>query len=442
MTGSTFTRGSSRTRARPHVRRPLGRRPWILWPDRVPPVLAQIAGAPRPRLENPMNFTSFAFGKYLVRRLHRELVAPRFTQEPAVISMTRFIWTSAIALTLAACGEATPSDSAGADNQRLDVASPDPASTAAPEGPATPDNLPTPGSGAPYPIVLLHGMGGFDKLKSNADYFNGVVEDLGTIGEDQVFTTAAPPFDDSEVRAAAIAPQIEAVLAKTGKAKVNIIAHSQGGLDARVLASPAGLKMGKVTASITTISTPHHGSTVGDLVLKLMNGIIIPLDATVVDSVTSALLDMLQTSFYQVQTDSHLRAQLTQLSQAYMESTFNPKFVDDPGVVYASYGGRTNWETGVDDCSSAVHPDDPTRIDVPQLFLLPTALFLQGTKNVTNDGLVTVKSSRWGTFLQCIPADHFKAIGQLEQSGTNPLSGFDHLEFYRTVVARIRAARL
>ncbi|MHB8879384.1 MAG: hypothetical protein ACYC8T_37290, partial [Myxococcaceae bacterium] len=36
--------------------------------------------------------------------------------------------------------------------------------------------------GPPYPIVLLHGMGGFEKLQNlplDITYFNGVVADLG-----------------------------------------------------------------------------------------------------------------------------------------------------------------------------------------------------------------------------------------------------------------------
>ena len=44
--------------------------------------------------------------------------------------------------------------------------------------------------------------------------------------------------------------------------KFNIIAHSQGGLDARYLATVLGES--HRIASITTISTPHHGTVVSD----------------------------------------------------------------------------------------------------------------------------------------------------------------------------------
>jgi triacylglycerol lipase len=292
--------------------------------------------------------------------------------------------------------------------------------------------------GAPYPIVLLHGMGGFDQLKQPIDleYFNDVIADLASIGETQVFATTAPPYDTSEDRAAAIAPQIAQILKQTGKAKVNLVGHSQGGMDARVLVSPHGMALGAEIASVTTVATPHQGSLVADAVLGLLTDV----PPATVQQVTSAALSLLEQTAYQVQTNPQLQAQLTELSQAYMTSTFNPKYIDDPSVPYSSYGGRTNLETGVQDCTSAVYADDPTRVDDAQPEIQPLAQFLQGAADVTNDGLVTVASARWGTFLQCVPADHLKEVGQIAQAGADPVSGFDHLLFYRNLVARIRAA--
>jgi triacylglycerol lipase len=98
-------------------------------------------------------------------------------------------------------------------------------------------------SAAPYPVVLLHGMAGFGKLtvgNVTLSYFQGVVDDLARHGE-TAWVTVVPPFAGSETRAQALAPQIDEILRRTGKAKVNLVAHSQGGLDARILASPAGL---------------------------------------------------------------------------------------------------------------------------------------------------------------------------------------------------------
>ena len=48
------------------------------------------------------------------------------------------------------------------------------------------------------------------------------------------------------------------VLTKTGAEKVNLIAHSKGGMEARYMIKVLG--MNTHVASLTTISTPHHGS--------------------------------------------------------------------------------------------------------------------------------------------------------------------------------------
>lgn len=340
---------------------------------------------------------------------------------------------AAALLFLSACGtdaagigpasEPAPNEGAGAP------------SPGEPSSSAGGDSLPAP-LGAPYPIVLMHGMGGFGKLEVGpieVTYFDGVVDDLVKRGE-SVFVTLAPPFETSEVRAEAVAKQIDTILKNTGKAKVNLVGHSQGGLDARVLASPNGLAYGDRIASVTTIATPHRGSRVADAVLGSLSG----LPPSVVDQITSDFLSIVQRTAYELDTDPKLRAQLTMLSERYMTDVFNPKYVDDPNVLYMSYGGRTNMRTGILACADAVYPNDPTDVDVPQASLAATAWFLEEGRLEVNDGMVTVASSKWGVFQQCVPADHLKEVGQLGPAAAT----FDHLAFFRTIVERIRAAGL
>jgi triacylglycerol lipase len=100
-----------------------------------------------------------------------------------------------------------------------------------------------------YPIFLAEGFGGLD-------YFM-IEEALEAAGatvcdqpDDQV-----PHFAGSEVRAEALIPQIEAC-ARSGGGKVNLIAYSQGGEDARVVLS----RRPDLLASVTTVGTPHRFS--------------------------------------------------------------------------------------------------------------------------------------------------------------------------------------
>jgi triacylglycerol lipase len=303
--------------------------------------------------------------------------------------------------------------------------------------PSTPPSAPEPaklGASAPYPIVLMHGMSGFGQLEVGPvgiTYFDGVVEDLTKRGE-SVFVTIVPPYDTSEARAAALATQIDDILKRTGKAKVNLVAHSQGGMDARVITSPQGLGYGDRIASVTTIATPHRGSKVADAVLGLLQ--YVPAD--VIDSVSGDFLKLIEKTAFALQSDAHLRQQVVEISEHYMTTVFNPKYQDAPGVLYTSYAGRTNLRTGIGVCDDGKYDNDPLSVDATQLALAPLAVFLEEGKLKVNDGLVTVESAKWGTFQQCVPADHLKEVGQLAPAA----STFDHLQLFRDIVARVRSA--
>ena len=96
----------------------------------------------------------------------------------------------------------------------------------------------TEGTGPPYPIVLAHGFFGFEDFAGVGfiTYFYGVKDELADRGEAQVFTPAVDPFNDSETRGEELLAHVERILAETGAAKVNLIGHSQGGLDSRYVA--------------------------------------------------------------------------------------------------------------------------------------------------------------------------------------------------------------
>ncbi len=289
----------------------------------------------------------------------------------------------------------------------------------------------------PYPIVLMHGMAGFNTLANlpiTISYFNGVQADLEAQGYGPVFVTLAPPYDTSEVRAQALAPQLQMILKQTGAKKLYLIGHSQGGLDARVLVSAAGMYLGGEVASVTTIATPHHGTKVADLAMGLVSGPTGPLTG----EVANAFLELLEKGIYTVDASANIAAQGTEMTTSYMESTFNPKYVDAPGVVYASYAGRTNLENGDGVCDGAVYANQPASLDIPQAPLGVTATYLQA-EGETSDGLVAVTSAQWGKFMECVPADHLKECGMIDQNGADSVSGFDHLVFFRAVAARLRA---
>ncbi len=110
-----------------------------------------------------------------------------------------------------------------------------------------------------YPIVLAHGMAGFGQLFGVVDYWYRIPSALRAGGAD-VYVTEVSQFHSSEVRGEQLLAQVEEIVAISGKGKVNLIAHSHGGFDARYVAAVRP----DLVASVTTVGSPHQGAEVAD----------------------------------------------------------------------------------------------------------------------------------------------------------------------------------
>jgi triacylglycerol lipase len=120
-----------------------------------------------------------------------------------------------------------------------------------------------------YPIVLLPGILGFEKLLGFVEYFPAIPQALEEDGA-EVFVVLGSQVNSSRVRADQIIPQLEAILASTGASKLNLIAHSQGAIDARIIAA----ERPELVASLTSISGPHAGAPIAD---RVLDGSLTPL---------------------------------------------------------------------------------------------------------------------------------------------------------------------
>lgn len=241
-----------------------------------------------------------------------------------------------------------------------------------------------------YPIVLCHGLMGFDTIGVKgfvvAKYFRGIKEDLESVGC-KVYVTRVSKSADVSVRARELKDQV----AKYGT-RVNIIAHSMGGLDARYLVSR--LDGHKYVASITTISSPHRGSYYADWALKTL-GKGLKVEAML------RRLGMDTAAFHN-------------LTCEYMEKKFNPMTPDIPSVRYFSFGASQS--------RAKIFPP-----------LLPSYEIIL-THEGPNDGLVSVRSARWGEYLGTLDADH------LDQINWNPVH--DARPIYRKIVNVLASKQL
>lgn len=243
-------------------------------------------------------------------------------------------------------------------------------------GPAIVRGLPPP---TKHPIVLAHGYFGFDVIsvpRFRREYFRGVRESLNALGY-EVHALRVAPVASVAFRANQLKQQIDALSAP----RVNIVAHSMGGLDARYAIARLGLE-GRV-ASLTTIGTPHHGTPLADRSTILLG------DWARVRKMLSAV---------GANVDG-----LYDLTTRRMEE-FNRAVLDSPEVTYASVIGFVSTETPM------VHT-----------LLAPGHAYLSKIAG-PNDGIVPAESQRWGKVLGEVFADHWAQVGW------SP--GFDVRSFY------------
>ncbi len=304
-----------------------------------------------------------------------------------------------------------------------------------PEVPPPPPEEPPARLGPPYPIVLAHGFFGFEDFAGAdfASYFYRVRERLLEEGETEVFTPAVDPFNDSTHRGAQLLAHVEAIVRTTGRDKVVIVAHSQGGLDARYVASVRP----DLVAAVVTISTPHRGTPIAADVLRAV-------DRRLLRPIVDAVGQIFGRPLYEAaDADTSLIAALRQLGPEGARR-FTERYPDGEGVRYYSLAGRSDGLLDDEDCLA----DGPTpafvrrwsseRDPIDPLFTLTEAI-LDGDGHVRNDGMVRVRDARYGRFLGCIPADHMDEVGQVLGDRPGGDNRFDHLAFYVDLVHWLRA---
>ena len=114
-----------------------------------------------------------------------------------------------------------------------------------------------------YPIVLIHGAG-FRDLRWPV-YWGRIPAALEAEGA-QIYYGLQDCWASIETNAEQIAQRIDEILLASGAHKVNIIAHSKGGLDAKYMIQQ--MDMAKQVASLTTLCTPHKGSPIASFVMR------------------------------------------------------------------------------------------------------------------------------------------------------------------------------
>ena len=249
------------------------------------------------------------------------------------------------------------------------------------------------------PVVLMHGFGLLAFL-ARGGHLHEEAMYLRVRGV-LAFAPNVSPYDTIAERAATWKSHIDEILSQTRQRHVHLIAHSMGGLDARYLISKLG--MHSHVRSLTTISTPHRGSSIAELVLER--------PGKVQEWISDAANWIGERALEESGTDFHRAIQ--NLTPSALQDSFNPEVLDHPDVWYRSFAGAVGKGT-----LYGINP-----------LLRPFNSLLYSREGV-NDGIVAVSSAKWGEFEGEIAADHAQQIG----IDILPSSDFSSSEFIADLV--------
>jgi len=256
-----------------------------------------------------------------------------------------------------------------------------------------------------YPILMVHGV--FFRDFKHFNYWGRIPEELEKNGATVFYGNhnSAASVDDS---AKELEARILEIVKQTGCEKVNVIAHSKGGLDMRTAIAKTGVA--PYVASLTTINTPHRGCEFADYLLGKIPQKQKDIVAKLYNSGAAKLGDQ----------NPDFLAAVYDLTSANCAKR-NEEVPDNADVFYQSYGSKLAKPT------SGRFPLNMT-YGLVRLFDGP------------NDGLVGEKSFSWGEHYEFLTAPGKRGIshGDVIDLNREDIKGFDVREFYVQLVAGLK----
>lgn len=256
-----------------------------------------------------------------------------------------------------------------------------------------------------YPILMVHGV--FFRDFRYLNYWGRIPKELVRNGARIYYgnhqSAASVADSGAELKA-----RILEIIEQTGAEKLNVIAHSKGGLDMRYAVSKLG--MDTYVASLTTINTPHRGCIFADYLLSR-------IPAALQQRVAAAYHAALKKAGDE---NPDFLAAVNDLTASACLA-FNQEVLDMPGVYYQSVGSRLNR---------------PSAGRFPLNFSYHLVKYFDGP----NDGLVAESSFPWGADYRLLTVDGARGIshGDMIDLNRENIPGFDVREFYVSLVHKLK----
>jgi triacylglycerol lipase len=273
-----------------------------------------------------------------------------------------------------------------------------------------------------YPIVLVHGMLGWDSM-GPYEYWFGIPGALRRDGA-QVYVAQVSAANSTEVRGEQLLTYVKQVMAATGAKKVNLIGHSHGAPTARYVASVAPA----LVASVTSVGGANKGVVTADI----MRGVAVP--GSYSEAVLTTIVDGIARTIAFLSGDRN--AQMSAAALDSMTTLGAAKFnaAHPQGVPRTACGEGDYQVNGVYYFSWSGARTVTNVLDPVDGALKLASLAFGGEKN---DGLVGSCSSRLGRVIRDdYGMNHFDEINQV--AGLVNLFETNPLTVYRQHANRLR----
>lgn len=260
-----------------------------------------------------------------------------------------------------------------------------------------------------YPILLVHGV-----FFRDSDFFNY----WGRIPKELERNGATIHYGEHESAASIensakeLCNRIIEIIQSTNCEKVNIIAHSKGGLDCRYAIEHLGIA--PLVASLTTVNTPHRGCLFADFLLEKSPE---NLKNKIADTYNSTLRKM-------GDKDPDFLSAVNDLTASACK-----KFLDYPQKIEGIYCQSIGSEM-----------KKASNGKFPLNFSYHLVKYFDGK----NDGLVAEESFKWGEKYTYLTPTGNRGIshGDMIDLNRENIDGFDVREFYVKLVSELKTKGL
>ena len=230
-----------------------------------------------------------------------------------------------------------------------------------------------------HPVLLCHGYGSMTMLMKPSPMHDSCLRLRSYCIH--AFAPNIVPYASIETRAGQWQDRIHKLKQKYGYEKFNVVAHSMGGLDIRYAIHNSDLNQS--VASLTTIATPHYGTSLAEIVLTTPE---------LLKEKLNELMNWFGENVFPNE-KSNAREAVEQLTRDYVQNTFNPAVPNHDNVKYYSVSAAVGKGTR--------HPLNP-------ILRLQNQLIYQ--KEGANDSFVTAESAVWGEHIGRYPLSHLEQI--------------------------------